>query len=206
MILYGRDLSPFVRRIAIWCALQERAVERRQITVAGEDFARVKALNPVGRVPILELDDGTRLIDSHAIGDWLDETTPNGLRLLPPSGTARRDALQRLAVASGAADKAVALVYERNRRPAELHWQEWQQRLVGQIQGGLAALDAAAPEQGWTGEGAKPDAGDVAAVIALQFVEVTNPEVLEPGYPRLAALAERGMQMPEIAASKPAPA
>lgn len=205
MILYGRDLSPFVRRVAVWCALQGRKVERRQITVAGEDFARVKQLNPVGRVPILELDDGTRLIESYAIGDWLDETSPNGLRLLPGAGASRRDALQRLAVASGTAEKAVALVYERNRRPQELHWENWQERLVGQIQGGLAALDAAAPEKDWSGQGATPDAGDVAAIIAFQFVEATNPQVLEPGYPRLAALVDRGMQMPEIAASKPAP-
>ena len=33
MILYGRDLSPFVRRIAIWCALQGREVERRPIKI-----------------------------------------------------------------------------------------------------------------------------------------------------------------------------
>lgn len=205
MILYGRDLSPFVRRIAVWCAMQGREVERRQVTVTGEDFAQVKALNPVARVPVLELDDGTRLIETWAIGDWLDETSPNGVRLVPAAGAARRDALQRLALASGVADKAVSLVYERNRRPENLHWKEWQQRVVGQVQGGLAALDNAVPDDGWSGDG-RPDAGDVAAVIALQFVEATNPWVLEPGYARLAAFARRAMELPEISASKPAPA
>src|SRR5690606_5876391 len=204
MILYGRDLSPFVRRIAVWCALQGRDVERRPIPVAGEDFATLKSLNPVARVPVLELDDGTRLIDSFAIGDWLDETTPNGVRLVPAQGAARREALQRPAVAAGTAEKAVARVYGRNRRPEQLHWKERQQRLVGQVQGGLAALDAAATGEGWSGEG-RPDAGDVAGVIAWQFVEATNPWVLEPGYPRLAALVGRAMELPEIAASKPAP-
>ena len=204
MILYGRDLSPFVRRIAIWCALQGREVERRPITVAGEDFATVRSLNPVARVPVLELDDGTRLIDSYAIGDWLDETAPNGVRLVPAAGLARREALQRLAVAAGTAEKAVALVYERNRRPEQLHWKEWQQRVVGQVQGGLAALDAGLPAEGWSGDGG-PDAGDVAGVIAYQFVEATNPWVLEPGYPRLAGLVRRAMELREIAASKPAP-
>lgn len=216
MILYGRDLSPFVRRVAIWCALQGREVERSPLMVTGEGFEKIKARNPVGRVPILELDDGTVLVETAAICDWLDETTPNGVRLLPDRGTARRDALQRLAIANGAAEKAVALVYERNRRPEQFHWKEWQQRVVGQVQGGLAALDASVPEQGWSGEGpdagpdagsyAGPDAGDVAAVIAWQFVEATNPWVLEPGFSRLAALVERAMQVPEIAASKPAPA
>lgn len=204
MILYGRNLSPFVRRIAIWCAMQGRQVERREITVAGEDFAQLKTLNPVARVPVLELDDGTRLHESYAIGDWLDETSPNGVRLVPPSGVARRDALQRLALGAGVADKAVSLVYERNRRPEQLHWKEWQQRVVGQVQGGLAALEAAAPQSDWSA-GDRPDAGDVAAVIAYQFVEATNRWVLEPGYPRLAGFAERAMELPEIAATKPAP-
>ena len=205
MILYGRDLSPFVRRIAVWCAMQDRRIERRQIAVSGEDFATVKSLNPVARVPVLELDDGMRLIDSYAIGDWLDETSPNRVRLIPASGVARRDALQRLAIAMGTAEKAVALVYERNRRPEDLHWKEWQQRVVGQIQGGLAAMDATLPGEAWSGEGETPDAGDVAAVIAYQFIEASNPWVLEPGYPRLAAFVERAMAVPGIAASKPAP-
>ena len=204
MILYGRDMSPFVRRIAIWCALQDREVERRPITVMGEDFAKLKAMNPVARVPVLELDDGTRMIDSYAIGDWLDETSPNGVRLVPPEGAARRDTLQRLALAAGVAEKAVALVYERNRRPEQFHWQDWQDRVAGQVQSGLAALDAAAPQAGWSG-GDAPDAGDVSAAVAYQFVEATNPFVLEPGYARLAALAERAMQLPGVAETKPAP-
>ena len=202
MILYGRDLSPFARRIAIWCALQGRDLERQAILVTGDDFERLKGMNPVGRVPVLELDDAARLVETYAMGDWLDETSPNGWRGLPASGTARRDAYQRLAIASGTAEKGVALVYERNRRPEEYHWKEWQQRLVGQIQGGLAALDAAVPEQGWSG-GDTPDAGDIAAVIAYQFVEVTNPWVLEPGYPRLKALVDRAMELPAFAETKP---
>lgn len=195
MILYGRDLSPFARRIAIWCALQERKIERQAILVVGEDFERLKEMNPLGRVPVLELDDGTWMIESYAICDWLDETTPNGVRLLPESGEARRTVYQRLAVASGVSEKAVALVYDRNRRPEEYHWKDWQQRLVSQVQGGLAAMDAAVPDTGFSGVDG-PDAGDIAAAIAYQFVEVTNPWVLEPGYPRLAAFVGRAMEIP----------
>jgi len=203
MILYGRDLSPFARRLAIFCALQGHPIERRAILVQGDDFERLKTMNPVGRVPVLELDDGTQLSESYAIGDWLDETSPNGVRMLPAGGVERRTAYQRLAMASGTAEKGVALVYDKNRRPEEFHWHDWQRRLVGQIQGGLAALDASVPQSGWSGaEG--PDAGDIAAVIAYQFVEVTNPWVLEPGYTNLAAFTDRAMaEIPAIAATKP---
>ena len=195
MILYGRDLSPFARRVAIWCGMQERAVQREAILVQGEDFERLKGMNPVGRVPVLALDDGTHLAEAHAICDWLDETSPNGWRGLPAAGDARRDAWQRMAVALGTAEKAVALVYERNRRPEVFHWMEWQQRLVGQIQGGLAAMDADAPDE--------IDGPAFAAAIAYQFVEVTNPWVLEPGYANLAALTERAMEVPVFAKTKP---
>ena len=203
MILYGRDLSPFARRLAIFCALQDHKIERQSILVQGEDFDRLKTMNPVGRVPVLVLDDGTELAESYAIGDWLDETSPNGKRMLPASGVERRAAYQRLAVASGTAEKGVALVYDKNRRPEEFHWSEWQRRLVGQIQGGLSAIEAALPDAGWSGPDG-PDAGDVAAVIAYQFVEVTNPWVLEPGFPGLAAFVERAMaEIPAIADTKP---
>ena len=43
MILYGRNMSPFVRRVAIWCALQGRQIERRELMVSGPDFEEIKA-------------------------------------------------------------------------------------------------------------------------------------------------------------------
>jgi glutathione S-transferase len=202
MILYGRNLSPFTRRVAIWCALQGRRIERREISVAGADFDEIKAHNPVVRVPVLVLDDGANLIETFAICDYLDETAPNGTRLVPQSGAARMECLRRVAVANSTAEKAVAMVYERNRRPEELHWRDWQVRVAGQIQGGLAELDKVVPGESWSGSDG-PDGGDLAALIVYQFVETTNPWLLEPGYPRLAALATRGMEIEAIAATKP---
>lgn len=202
MILYGRNLSPYTRRVAIWCALQGREVERRELSSFGPDFETIKAVNPVVRVPVLVLDDGTRLIETFAICDWLDETAPEGRRLVPERGEARRDCLQRIAVANSVIEKAVALVYERNRRPEELHWAEWQDRIIGQVQGGLAELEAMVPSEGWSGAHG-PDGGDVAAITAYQFVAAMNPWLLEPGYPRLKGLAERGMQIEAIAATEP---
>ncbi len=202
MILYGRNLSPFVRRIAIWCALQDREVERRELMVTGDDFEVVKQKNPVARVPVLELQDGTQLIETFAICDWLEDTATEGKRLLPETGAPRRDALQRLAVANSTAEKAVALVYDRNRRPEQFHWKDWQDRLAGQIKGGIAAMEANAPAEGWHG-GDAPDGSDAAIVSTYQFVEATNDWLLEPACPRLAAFCERAMDSAAFAASKP---
>jgi len=202
MILYGRLLSPFVRRVAIQAAMQGHAFELREIMAVGPDFERLREINPVGRVPVLELDDGTHLVETWAICDLLDEMAPEGTRLLPARGVKRRDALQRLAVASGTAEKAVALVYERNRRPEELHWMDWQQRLVAQIQGGLTAMDARVSKAGWFG-GASPDITDIATALTWDFIKLTNPWVLAGGYPRLEAFSERANAVPEIGATRP---
>lgn len=201
MILYGRNLSPFVRRVAVWCAFQGRALERRELTVAGDDFIEIGKHNPVSRVPILILADGTHLIETFAICDYLDETAPAGARLLPREGAERIDTLQRLAVANSTAEKAVAMVYERNRRPDEHQWPVWQDRLLTQIRGGLAALDQIAAERRING--ARTDGGDIATVIAHQFVVETNPWILDPGYPDLAAFSEAAMDWPGIRETVP---
>lgn len=202
MILYGRDLSPFVRRVAIWCALQDRAIERRKLAATDPvESQEITKVHPGTRVPALVLDDGAVLVESWAICDWLDETAGER-RLVPASGRARRDCMQRIAMATAAAEKAVAMVYERNRRPEALHWPDWQARVAGQVRGALAALEAGAPATGFHG-GARPDGSDIAIVCALQFVEATNPALLDPGFPRLAALAARAMEIKAFAGTKP---
>lgn len=202
MILYGRNLSPFARRVAIWCALQGRAIERREIPVAGEAFEEIKRYNPVGRVPVLVLDDGTPLIETFAICDWLEETALEARRLLPQGGKLRRECLQVIALANSVSEKAVAMVYERNRRPEGLHWPEWQDRVAGQIRGGLAALDVGIPQEGFYG-GDGPNGADIAAVCAYDFIAEMNPWLLEPGYPRLGALAARARRLDAFASTMP---
>jgi len=203
MILYGRDKSPYVRRIAIWCALQGRDVEREWLAATdAEDAEAIRAVHPGTRVPVLALEDGTRLIETSAICDWLDETAPEGARLVPASGLARRDCLQRIGLANATAEKEVALIYEKNRRPEALHWAPWIERIRGQIRGGLEAMEMAAPEAGFHG-GARPDGSDVAIVIAYQLAEASNPDLLDPRLPALAALAERAMAHPGFAETRP---
>jgi len=72
MILVGQYDSPFVRRVAVTLNRYGIGFERRVLSVFA-DFEAVLALDPLGKVPILELDDGMRLVDSRAILDHLDE-------------------------------------------------------------------------------------------------------------------------------------
>ncbi len=203
MILYGRNLSPYTRRVAIWLTLQGRPFEQRPLSVADPaEFAELTAISPLGRVPLLVLGDGTRLVESWAICDWLDESAPAGRRLTPEAGVARRDALRRIAAAHAATEKAVALVYDRNRRPEAFHYGPWIDRIKDQIAGALAALEAETPGTGWLG-GPEPDGADVTRACLSDFVALMHPDLFGDSYPRLAAHAARADAEPAFAATRP---
>lgn len=194
MRLVGRDLSPYTRRVAIWCALQGRAVERMKLAAmepAAQD--ELRGYNPLRRVPVLVLDDGTSLIETFAICDYLDDSMPEA-RLVPATGAHRRDCLQRIALAHSTTEKVVAMMYEKNRRPEALHWPEWQERVADQARAGFAAMESMVPQEGFFG-GDRPDGSDIAFVCAVQQAEVTNPSLLETAGPKLRGLAERAMAL-----------
>ena len=81
MILVGQYDSPFVRRVAVSLRVLGFAYEHDTRSVFA-DFESMRRTNPLGRIPSLILDDGTTLIDSAAILDWL-------ARRLPPARTVR---------------------------------------------------------------------------------------------------------------------
>jgi glutathione S-transferase len=57
----------------------------------GGDF---REINPLGYVPVLDLDDGTRLTEGPAIVQWIADRVPEK-KLAPPNGTPERTELQR---------------------------------------------------------------------------------------------------------------
>ena len=70
-------------------------------------------LNPLRHVPTLVTDVGGVLIQSFVILDWLDEIARPERALVAPRGDARRGALKLCALATGMAENAVSLMYER---------------------------------------------------------------------------------------------
>lgn len=71
MILIGQYDSPFVRRVGIALTLYDLPFEHRPWSVFG-DAEKLRAINPLMRVPVLVLPDGPALTDSHMILDYLD--------------------------------------------------------------------------------------------------------------------------------------
>jgi glutathione S-transferase len=190
MLLIGQYDSPFVRRVGIALHLYGIGYEHRPWSVFG-DAGAIAAYNPLRRVPTLVLDDGEVLVETSAILDALDQHVGAGRALIAPSGAERRAALKVCALASGLADKAVALVYERvlHARSTPL----WTERCRAQIRDVLGVLDAERarrPTPWWFGEALGH--ADVAVACALRFVREAHPGVFDAGArPALAAHAER---------------
>ena len=172
MLLIGMFDSPFVRRVAVSMGLLGVPYEHRNWSV-GKDFDRIRAYNPLGRVPTLVLDSGESLIESAMILDYLDEQAGPTRRLLPPSGEARRRALHVIAFAIGAAEKGVAQIYEGAWRPDEKRHQPWVDRCNSQMHGALKELDKLCSNaQPWL-LGEKISQADITAVCAASFLKDT---------------------------------
>jgi len=83
--------------------------------------------NPLGKVPVLLLDDGSTLFDSPVVLEYLDVLAGGG-RILPNDTKARFDALRLEALADGILDAGILIVYEGRYRPTEMAVKGWLDR------------------------------------------------------------------------------
>ena len=174
MILIGQYDSPFVRRVAIALTLYRMPFEHRPWSVFA-DADRLRAVNPLTRVPTLVLSDGFVLTDSHMMLDYLDGLVDTPL--FPRHEPARHRVLQVAALGCGLADKAVSLVYERAMHPTISP--AFDARCRGQIGAVLTALEHdLATRRGpyWFG---LLSHADIAVGCAWRFVTEAHPGLID---------------------------
>jgi glutathione S-transferase len=195
MFLIGQYDSPFVRRTAIALRLYGLPFEHRPWSTFGE-ADKIAPYNPLRRVPTLVLDSGEALIESTAILDYLDELVGPDKAMLPAKGPERRRQLKICALATGLADKAVSLVYERVLRKDQLKL--WVERCEAQIGGVLSVLEqerAAVKTPYLFGE--RIGHADVAVACVLRFTGEAHASLFPPSrYPALTAHAARCEALP----------
>jgi glutathione S-transferase len=204
MLLIGMFDSPFVRRVAVSLKLLGLPFEHANWSV-GRDFDRIREYNPLGRVPTLVLPSGERLFESAAILDHLDELVGPERALLPASGPDRRQALNLMAMATGAAEKGVLQVYEGVFRPESKRHQPWLDRLRLQMGASLGAIDRYLGERGvaqWL-VGRRMTQADVTAVCAFTFLNDTLRVAADSVmFHSLATLAARCEAMPAFSETR----
>src|ERR1700760_1247525 len=133
MRLIGLLDSPYVRRVAISLRLMELPFSHEALSVF-RNFEAFSAINPVVKAPTFVTDDGTVLMESSLILEYIERLAP---RPLMPEGAR---AFRQVGLALAACEKSVSIVYELNTRPAEKQHQPWLDRVVGQLRHAYAAL------------------------------------------------------------------
>jgi glutathione S-transferase len=136
------------------------------------------------------------LIESTAILDYLDELAGPSRALIPDCGHVRREVLHVCALATGLADKAVSLLYERVLRGEES--ERWVARCRAQIAGVLSVLETGRAQiktRYWFGDQLTHD--DIAVACVVRFTREAHAGLFEAArYPALDRHAETCEALP----------
>jgi glutathione S-transferase len=203
MILRFSPSSPFVRKVRIAAALlgfdSEITLERADTTDPNDSLRKT---NPLGKIPVLIIEDGGVLYDSRVILDYLDERAGGG-KIVPRQGAKRLAALRLQALCDGILDASVLTVYEGRFRKPEMHEPKWLDLQAGKIARALAALEAAPPH--FDAAQTLPDVGQIALACALGYRDFRFAGSWRSDHPRLVAWLDTfAARVPAFATTKPA--
>ncbi len=198
MNLYGSLTSPYVRKVRV--LLREKDIPCEfVVSNPGDPDSVVPQYNPLGKVPVLELDDGTTLFDSPVILEYLDAL--KGAPLLPLTGQERWVVLRWQALADGILDAVVTRVLEA-RRPLEQ-----QSSLTFSQQEGKVARALVFAEQ-YCGDkryllGDALTLADLSMGVALAYVDFRFPHSWRGRHARLARWFARIGTRPSFVETQP---
>ena len=192
--------SPFVRKVRV--ALHETGMADRVTLEEGSGSPLAPnpgnlAVNPLGKIPCLVLEDGTALYDSRVICRWIDAQAGGALY---PQGEELWPALVLEATAEGIMEAGLAVVYEGRLRPEDLRFEPWVAAQKAKI---LAACDVL-ERDGAAALRGPAHMGRLAVACALGYVDFRLPDLgWREGRPALAAWAEEMRTRPSLAATAP---
>lgn len=205
MKLVSSLASPFARKIRI-AAIELGLFDRIDFvspvktipTTENEDYAR--NINPLRKIPALILDDGTVIIDSYVIAEYLDELA--GGKLIPASGLAKWRARTDHSILQGMLDALLLCRYEKLLRPGQFFWAEWADDQFKRAWDGLARYEAHPDVL------TRPlDLVQISLVCVLGYLDFRFPDCgWRKTFPKLDAFHERMMQRESVRTTLPPPA
>lgn len=192
--------SPYARKARV--ALLEKNISFE--TIVDNPWlphTAITAINPLGKVPALVLDDDQVIHDSRVIIEYLD-TLPYPPRLIPATPALRVAVKQIESIADGVCDAMVLCVLERSRR-AEQQNAAWLARQQHKIHAGIAELARLLGQRLWF-----TDAGfsvaDISTACALGYIDLRFPEFdWRPRHKNLAVFFETLSARPSFQATIP---
>lgn len=195
MKLIGTPTSPYTRKARV--VLAEKRMDYEFVVDAPyDDHSGVPRYNPLGKVPVLVLDDETSIFDSRVIVEYLDHASPVA-RLIPDNIRQRIQVRRWEALADGCTDATVAVVMEK-RRPAKQQSATWISRQQAKVDRALEAMSQELGAKAWC-SGDFFNLSDIAVGCCLGYLDLRVPELpWRKTYPNLARLAEKIGQRPSF--------
>ena len=185
MKLIGSLTSPFVRKVRI--VLAEKKIDYEfDVDSPWTPNTKVANINPLGKVPVLVLDDSTVLFDSRVIVEYIDSVEPNN-KLMPESNRDRAEVKRWGAVADGICD-AAALIFLEKKRPKEQQSADWITRQESKV---ILGLEYMSDQLGETSlcMGTHFSLADVGVGCTLGYLVLRFPEIdWSEKHPNLARL------------------
>jgi glutathione S-transferase len=201
MKLLGSAPSPYTRKVRVVLAEKKIDCDFETVDVSPSENP-VNALNPLGKVPTLVLDDGTTLFDSRVIVEFLDNVSPFS-RLIPDDNRERVAVLRWEALADGTLDAGLLIRYE-SMRPKKEQSKAWTGKQTGKLKRGLAAMAAELGDRTWC-RSDRYSLADIAVGCCLGWVEFRKPGGVEwrGEHANLARFYDRLMERPAFADTAP---
>lgn len=184
LILISATPSPYARKVRI--VLAEKNIPfTLETEVPWDSTTKTPQHNPLEKLPVLILEDGSSVYESHYILEYIEVKYPDTKPMLPPSTDidARLFAKKVEVVADGMCDALVLSFFEKQRKDDS---KEWVARQMRKVDGGVKAL------ADWVGKKEfivldKFGLADVAAGSVLGYMDVRFPEYpWRKDYPDLA--------------------
>ena len=173
MKLLGIQPSPFTRKVRI--VLAEKKIDCDFVIASPQaEGSPVPARNPLGKVPVLVLEDETAVYDSRVIVGFLDNVSPFG-RLIPPGNRERIEVRRWEALADGVLDAAVLVRYEIQRSKDERS-AAWIERQMGKIRAGLDEMERELGDKSFC-TGNSYTLADIAVGVCLGCLDFRFPQL-----------------------------
>ncbi|WP_288351227.1 glutathione S-transferase family protein [uncultured Thalassospira sp.] len=182
MILRSSGPSPFgrkVKMVAKILGIYDRLTVEMSNTNDPQDTLRQQ--NPLGKIPILILEDGRKIFDSRVICEYLDAQV-DGITLHPTESDARWEALTLQALGDGIVDASILQVYENRMRPEDKRHEDWLSYQADKVKRSLDQLAQTPPSL----EG-DLTIGHVAIACALGYLDLRFEGKWRASYPALVA-------------------
>lgn len=200
MKLIGSHSSPYTRKVRV--VLAEKKIEVDfVIDSPWLPESQVPGINPLGKIPVLVLDDETPLFDSRVIVEYIDNVTPNN-KLFPAPNRERTEVKRWEALADGLCDAAVAALLE-SRRPKGQKSGDWIARQQEKISRSLAFMATELGEKPFC-MGTHFSMADIAVGTALGYLSFRFADIgWQETHPNLARLQAKLMLRPSFADTLP---